>query len=47
MKVKTNQGVINAKLIKQNKRTVIVEVKKGDEVKQIKRKLRDIVAESK
>ena len=42
MKVKTNQGEIEAKLIKQNKRTVIVEVEKDGEKKQIKRKHSEI-----
>jgi len=43
MKVKTNQGLIEAALIKTNKRTVIVEVLKDGKPKQIKRKLSEIV----
>ena len=46
MKVKTNQCLIEAKLIKKNKRTVIVEVLKDGELKQIKRKHSEIVDEN-
>lgn len=42
MKVKTNQGYIDAILIKTNKRSIIVEVQKNGETKRIKRKMSDI-----